>query len=54
MNNKEEVQDIFNNMVLVYLAGHYGFKHGEDIPNDKIEPEVVLKAKDFVKGFLKI
>ena len=49
MNDKEEVKDVFNNMVLVYLAGKLGIKHGDNV---KIKPKDAQEAKEWVKQFM--
>lgn len=49
MNNKEEVKDVFNNMVLAYLGGKLGVKVGEGMI---VEPEDAQEAKDWVKQFM--
>ena len=45
----EEIKDVFNNMVLVYLAGKLGVKHGEDV---KVKPEDAQEAKEWVSKFM--
>jgi len=49
MSNKEDIQDVFNNMVLAYLGGKLGIKVGEGII---IEPEDAQEAKEWVKTFM--
>lgn len=49
MNNKEEVQDVFNNMVLAYLAGKLGADVGENLI---IDPKDAQEAKEWVKQFM--
>ena len=46
---KDGVNDVFNNMVLVYLAGKLGIKHGDNV---KIKPKDAQEAKEWVKQFM--
>jgi hypothetical protein len=48
-NKKEEIKDVFNNMVLVYLAGKLGVKHGEEL---KVDAKDAQEAKEWVKKFM--
>lgn len=48
-NKKEEVQDVFNNMVLAYLGGKLGVSVGDGLI---IDPKDAQEAKEWVKKFM--